>query len=122
MTAHLTPGHTKGCTSYTMKAAGHDVLFDCSTSIPGYNLLSIPAYRNIIADYEHSFAVLKSLPCDVPLGAHGSFFHLAEKMHKAGATPNPFIDPQGCRDMIEQSERDFRATLARQQREAAQRK
>lgn len=117
LVAHLTPGHTKGCTSYTTRVSGYDVLFDCSTSVPGYNLVSSPAYPNIIADYEHSFAVLQKLPCDVPLAAHGSLFHLAEKMKKLGATPNPFIDPRGCREMIEQSEREFRATLARQRKQ-----
>ena len=116
VTAHLTPGHTKGCTSYTMVAQRYHVLFDCSTSVPGYNLTSVPAYPNIIADYEHSFAVLKALPCEIPLGAHGSFFHLTEKRKAlaSGATKNPFIDPQGCKQMIASSEADFRTTLARQ--------
>jgi metallo-beta-lactamase class B len=120
ITAHLTPGHTKGCTSFTMKVddAGkpYNVLWNCSTSVPGYNLVSMPAYPNIISDYERSFAKLRALPCDVPLAAHGSFFGLSEKRKHAGSTPNPFIDPQGCREMLESSERTFRSTLANQRK------
>ena len=116
LTAHLTPGHTKGCTSYTMVVKDRNVLFDCSTSVPGYNLTSIPAYPNIIDDYEHSFRVLKALACDIPLGAHGSFFHLSEKRKamESGTSANPFVDPKGCKEMIERSEEDFRNTVARQ--------
>ena len=116
LTAHLTPGHTKGCTSYTTVVNGNNVLFDCSTSVPGYNLTSISEYPNIIDDYEHSFRVLKSLACDIPLGAHGSFFHLSEKRKamESGASANPFIDPKGCKQMINESEEDFRNTIARQ--------
>ncbi len=78
--AHSTPGHTRGCTTYSLHTAGHDVVFLGSPTAPdGYRLVGNPAYPDAVSDYRKSFAVLESLPCDVMLGAHGSFFHLAEK-------------------------------------------
>src|SRR5215469_7429426 len=104
MRAVLTPGHTPGCTTWTMTVTQggkkYDVVFLCSTSTPdGYRLVNNKAYPQIASDYEHSFARLKHLPCDIFLGAHGTFFHLREKYArlKAGARTNPFVDPDGFR-------------------------
>lgn len=121
MTAHLTPGHTPGCTSWTMRVTEggkpYDLVFVCSLSAPGYQLVNNPRYPGIVADYQHSFAVLKSLPCDVFLGAHGIFYDLQGKIarmqkHEAG---NPFIDPAGYRSYLAGAERDFKQELAEQQ-------
>ena len=124
--AVLTPGHTPGCTTWTMTAneggRKYDVVFFCSTSAPsGYRLVNNKAYPQIVSDYEHSFARLKQLPCDVFLGAHGTFFHLKEKSArlKAGARPNPFIDPDGYRWFVAASEREFHQLLQEQRRAAA---
>jgi len=124
--AVLTPGHTPGCTTWTMTAneggRKYDVVFFCSTSAPsGYRLVNNKAYPNIVSDFEHSFARLKQLPCDVFLGAHGTFFHLKEKSArlKAGARPNPFIDPDGFRWFVNASEREFHQLLQEQRRAAA---
>ncbi len=79
LTAHLTPGHTKGCTTWTMPATAdgrtYQVVFYCSTSVVG-RLVGNRAYPNIVSDYEQTFAKLRRLPCGVFLGPHGSFFHL----------------------------------------------
>jgi len=122
----LTPGHTHGCTTWTMTAneggRKYDVVFFCSTSVlSGYRLVNNKAYPNIVSDYEHSFARLKQLPCDVFLGAHGTFFHLKEKSAqlKAGARPNPFIDPDGFRWFVNASEREFHQLLLEQRKAAA---
>jgi metallo-beta-lactamase class B len=121
MTAHLTPGHTKGCTTWTTEAEenGHryHVVFLCSTSAPGYTLVNNANYPNIVEDYRRTFAYLKSLPCDVFLAAHGSFFSLTEKRAALKGYPkhNPFIQPGECRAFVERSQRDFEKELKEQQ-------
>ena len=122
LTAHLTPGHTKGCTSWTMQVAEngrhYDVVFVGSTSVPGYTLLGNPKYPAMKDDYAKTFALLKSLPCDVFLASHGSFFSLREKSaHRAEVgSANPFIDPAGYRTFLEESERAFREQLEREEK------
>ena len=119
--AVLTPGHTPGCTTWTMTVTEggkkYDVVFLCSISVPQeYRLINNNAYPQIVSDYEHSFDRLKHLPCDVFLGAHGSFFDLKEKRArlKAGVRPNPFIDPNAFRWFVAASEREFRQALQEQ--------
>lgn len=121
LTAHLTPGHTKGCTTWTLRvtADGHtyDVVIVGGPYVnPGFKLLSNPAYPRIASDYQKGFAVLKSLPCDVFLGAHGGYYGIEVKYGqlKPGA-PNPFIDPQGYKTAVKQWQRAFQAELAAQQ-------
>jgi metallo-beta-lactamase class B len=125
LTAHLTPGHTRGCTTWTMTAneAGknYDVVFVCSASVlDGYELVNQPgrpeSYPGIAADYEKAFRVWKSLPCDVFLGSHGQFFNLTEKREaqRKGAQLNPFIDPKGYQDYVSRNETDFETELSRQ--------
>src|SRR5271156_3557484 len=120
LVAHLTPGHTKGCTTWTMKVteAGktYDVVIVGSPNVnPGYKLVHNDNYPQIAADYQRMFDVLKSLPCDVFLGAHGAYFGLEEKyaQMKAGGA-NPFVDASGYKDFVAQREQDFRTELARQ--------
>jgi metallo-beta-lactamase class B len=120
MVARMTPGHTKGCTSWTMKIKDgekqYDVVFVGSTSAPGYKLVNNAGYPGIVADYEKTFRVLKSLPCDVFLAAHGQFYNMLEKAKVAeqDKTPNPFIDPEGYRRYLDASEKSFRKLLAAQ--------
>ena len=120
LTAVLTPGHTKGCTTWTMRAQElgktYQVVFYCSTSAPGYPLVDNPRYPEIVSDYEQSFTRLRQLPCDVFLAPHGSFFHLMEKraaMSKGGA--NPFVDSSELRAWVDQSEQEFQQELKAQQ-------
>lgn len=121
ITAHITPGHTKGCTTWTMQAEEegkrHDVVFVCSTSAPGYKLVNNPKYPTIVDDYRKTFEVLKGLSCDVLLGAHGSFFNLDEKRKLLDRNPrqNPFVDPEGCRRYLRDSQASFDQALKRQQ-------
>jgi metallo-beta-lactamase class B len=115
MTAHITPGHTKGCTTWTMKATeggkSYDVVFMGSISIPGYKLMNNTNYPNIAADYAHSFEVLKTLTCDVFLAPHSFNFNLKKKMAKRNEQVNPFIDPEGYEKAIEQAEKDYKKQL-----------
>jgi len=120
LVAHLTPGHTRGCTTWTMKVteAGrtYNVLILGSPNVnPGYKLVDNKAYPQIAQDYESMWRVLKSLPCDIFLGAHGSYFGMEQKypLLKNGQ-PNSFIDPQGYQKYITQKEQDFRTELAKQ--------
>jgi metallo-beta-lactamase class B len=119
LVAHLTPGHTPGCTTWTLQVgdAGrrYDAVFVCSTTVlPGYRLLDHPTYPGIAGDYAHTFAKLAALPCDLFLGAHASFYDGAEKARRlrAGAKPNPFIDPQGYRAYLSRTEAAYRERLA----------
>jgi metallo-beta-lactamase class B len=120
LVAHLTPGHTKGCTTWTMKVkdAGrtYDVVIIGSPNVnPGYKLVGNSAYPEIASDYERTFRVLKSLPVDIFLGAHGDYFDLQTKYVrlKAGAI-TPFVDPAGYKTYITDREEAFRAELAKQ--------
>ena len=120
MTAHLTPGHTKGCTTWTMKVQDggktYNVVIVGSPNVnPGYKLVNNAQYPQIASDYEKMFGVLKALPCDVFLGAHGEYYGMEAKYAKLGkGGPNPFIDPEGYRSYVDQHERMFRAELAKQ--------
>jgi metallo-beta-lactamase class B len=120
MIARLTPGHTKGCTTWLMKITEdgrtYDVVFVGSTTAPGYKLVDNPKYPNIASDYEYTFRLLRSLPCDVFLGPHGSFFNLKEKAERLarGEKPNPFIEAKSYRDFLDRTEKDFLELLAKQ--------
>lgn len=108
LTAHLTGGHTRGCTTWTMTAregsATYRVVFAGSLTVnPPVRLWKDPSYPGILEDYRRSVATLRALPVDVFLAAHAGFFDLAGKRQRLarGETPNPFIDPAGFRDMVD---------------------
>lgn len=103
--AHATPGHTRGCTTYSLHTAGHDVVFVGSPTAPeGYRLVGNPAYPDAVADYRRQFAVLESLPCDVLLAAHGGFFHLTEKRKT-----HRFVDRNEYRQFVAEMKAAFEA-------------
>ena len=120
LVAHLTPGHTKGTTTWTMKVseAGkmYDVVIVGSPNVnPGYRLVNNALYPQIASDYERMFQVLKSLPCDVFLGAHGNYYEMEGKYARMKpGEPNPFIDPDGYKNYVAEREQTFRAELAKQ--------
>jgi metallo-beta-lactamase class B len=119
LTAHLTPGHTRGCTTWTLKAQEggrtYDVVIIGSFGTnPGFQLVNNPQVPDIAGEFERTFKVARSLPCDVPLGSHPGMYNLAEKFPKIGKGPNPFIDPQGYRTEVDIDEAMFRAVLAEQ--------
>jgi len=120
LVSHLTPGHTKGCTTWTMRVSDgsktYNVVILGSPNVnPGYKLVNNAAYPQIAEDYERMWRVLKSLPCDIFLGAHGGYFDLEEKYPrlKEGAA-NPFIDPDGYKAYVDQKEQEFHTELAKQ--------
>jgi metallo-beta-lactamase class B len=120
LVAHLTSGHTKGCTTWTMKVTeggkSYDVVIIGSPNVnPGYKLVDNTAYPQIAQDYERMWRVLKSLHCDIFLGAHGSYFGMEEKypLLQEGHA-NPFIDPQGYEKFVARKQQDFQAEVAKQ--------
>ncbi|MFZ0745085.1 MAG: subclass B3 metallo-beta-lactamase [Terracidiphilus sp.] len=120
LTAHLTAGHTKGTTTWTTDEteAGktlHVVIVGSPNVNPGYKLVNNKAYPQIAADYQHEFQVLKNLPCDVFLGAHGSYFGLKEKYARwKSGDRDAFIDPQGYKSYVSDREQAFEVELKRQ--------
>jgi metallo-beta-lactamase class B len=120
LTAHLTAGHTKGTTTWTMDEMEngrvlHAVIIGSPNVNPGYKLVSDRAYPQIAADYAHGFEVLKALPCDLFLGAHGGYFGLTEKYARwARGDKNAFVDPAGYKAYVAEREETFEAELQRQ--------
>ncbi|NIR70936.1 hypothetical protein GWN42_31900 [candidate division KSB1 bacterium] len=119
LTAYLTPGHTKGCTTWhtSVEEDGqrYDVVFVGSTSVlHGVKLVNNPNYPEIAEDYARTFRTLKSLPCDVFLASHGRFFQMLDKAErlKEGASPNPFIDPEGYLAFLQSTEKKYLDQLA----------
>jgi metallo-beta-lactamase class B len=131
LVAHKTAGHTRGCTTWTMRVMdeGHlrDVVIVGSWNVnPGFRLVDQPgkggkagqpaSYPGIAADYQKTFVTLKSLPCDIFLGAHGQYFDMLAKLAraKAGAGESVWIDPDGYRAAVAEREVAFEAELAKQ--------
>jgi metallo-beta-lactamase class B len=120
LVAHLTPGHTKGCTTWTMKVqdAGrtYNVVIVGSPNVnPGYRLVDNALYPQIVDDYERTFRVLKSLPTDIFLGAHGDYFNLVAKYaQRKDNTPTAFVDPDGYKKYVAEREQAFRTELSKQ--------
>ncbi len=122
--AHLTPGHTPGCTTWTLKVSEdgkplNAVIIGSPNVNPGYVLVNNKNYPGIATDYERTFKVLNALPVDLFLGAHGSYYDMKRKhemMKKGGA--NSFIDPGGYHRYVEDREAAFRKEWDKQKAEA----
>lgn len=121
LTAHLTPGHTQGTTTWTFEEPMdgrmmHVVIVGSPNVNPGYKLVGNKAYPQIASDYEHGFQVLRSLPWDIFLGAHGEYFGMVEKYArwKAG-DKDAFVDPTGYKAYIANREQAFERELHHQQ-------
>lgn len=123
LTAHLTPGHSAGCTTWTfpvmIEGVSRQAMIYCSTSVAANRLVSKtkgPQYPGIVADYEQSFAKLKTMKADVFLAPHAEQFGMTEKRDAlAAGGPNPFIDPGLLQKTVAASEKAFREELAKQQ-------
>jgi metallo-beta-lactamase class B len=114
LVAHLTAGHTRGCTTWTTTAQEggrtYNVMFGCSLRPPA---VLTPA---IIDEFTRSLKTVRALPCDVQLGDHGAQYNMREKYAKLkDGSPNPFIDPASCTLEADVQEVMFKAVLAEQQ-------
>jgi metallo-beta-lactamase class B len=129
LVAHKTPGHTRGCTTWTMETTDTSdqgrrrlqvVIVGSWYVNSGYRLVDRPgrpaSYPGIAADYAAGFRMLRSLPCDVFLGAHGGYFGMLGKYaRKKAGGENVWVDPQGYRAALTDAEEAFEAELKRQQ-------
>lgn len=124
LVAHLTPGHTRGCTTWTLKAQeggkSYDVVIIGSLGTnPGFKLVNNAEVPGIADEFTRAFKVARTLHADVPLGSHPGMYNLDEKYKKlAAGGPNPFIDPAGYTLEVDIDEAMFRAVLAEQQKAA----
>ena len=123
LTAHLTPGHTKGCTSWGLSVqeagARYDVLVVCSFGVnDNYVLVGNADYPQIADDYVATFAKARALPVDVFLGSHGFFYGLAAKyealQNRKSGEPNPFVDRAGYLAHVATQEQRFQEMLRTQ--------
>lgn len=119
LTAHMTPGHTQGCTSWSMAVRGadgrpHAVFFHCSTTVAGQSLVP-ESWPGMIAAYRATFAKLRAMKADVFLAPHDSFFGLeAKRVRQLAGDANAFVDPEALQRVNDEMERAFEAELTRQ--------
>jgi len=123
LTAHLTPGHTKGCTTYSMAVTEggkeYAIVFLGSTTRVGAKLVGNKKYPEIAKDYAETFAKLRGLRCDVFLASHASFYHGPEKAAQLQKSrdPNPFVDPHEFKRFLDAQEKGFKEELAKEKGE-----
>ena len=127
LVAHLTPGHTRGCTTWTatVEEGGkqYNVVIIGSVGVnQGTQLVNNKQVPQIAEEYQRSFRILRGLKCDVPLGSHPAMYNLAEKYPKVGKGPNPFIDPQGYKTELDIQETAFNSVFEEQKKAANERK
>ena len=126
LTAHKTAGHTRGCTTWTMRTTldgkPQDVVIVGGWSmLSEFRLVDAPgskaSYPGIASDFAHTFATLHSLHCDIFLGAHGGYFDMLAKLDraKAGAGESVWIDPDGYRKALDDRQQAFETELKKQQ-------
>ena len=124
LVARLTPGHTPGCTTWTMAVEEGDetynvVIVGSMGSNPGFQFVNNTTNPTIVDQYKKGFSVLSSLSVDIPLASHPAMYNMADKYERLGQSPNPYIDPEGYRAEIEAVETLFLDVLASQERDAA---
>jgi metallo-beta-lactamase class B len=118
LTANLTPGHSRGCTSWGASVhdggKSYDALVFCSATVAANRITPPVQYEGIVADYRTTFVKTKTMRVDIPLAPHPEFFQLLQKAEKAQADPkgpNPFVDPTAFPALMTSLEADFERTL-----------
>jgi metallo-beta-lactamase class B len=124
LVAHLTPGHTPGCTTWETRTpeAGRTydvVIIGCIAPNERTVLVNNKDYPEIVEDFNRSYKFLRSLHPDVYLGSHTIHYNMEEKYAKLGKGPNPFIDPKGYFVSIDTYEKQFKEALEAQKKKAA---
>jgi metallo-beta-lactamase class B len=117
LTAHLTPGHTPGCTSWstTVQDQGRqlNVLFLCSITVAGNILVGNHAYPTIAADYRATFRKLETMKADILLPSHPDMADVVEReARREAGEADAFIDPQALPSLVAESRAAFEADLA----------
>lgn len=135
LTAHKTAGHTRGCTTWTMRVhvpgepaqrLRNVVIVGGFAALSGYRLVATrtqPAsYPGIAHDFENTFVTLHALPCDIFLGAHGVYFDMLAKLARMPQQGDEvWIDPVGYQRAVTEAQQDFEADLHKQKAEASAR-
>jgi metallo-beta-lactamase class B len=122
LTAHITAGHTPGCTSWSMDVAGpdgapHRAFFHCSATVAGQSLVP-PAYPSIVADFRSTFARVREIDADIVLTNHPVFMDLqARRARLRSGDINAFVDPDALHELNDALERAFNAEFTRQSAE-----
>ncbi len=133
LTAHKTAGHTRGCTTWTMRAhlPGEPAATMRNVVIVGgtgfwseYHFVASPghavSYPGIAQDFQHTFLVLRVLPCDVFLGAHGGYFDMLPKLKRYPQDGSRvFLDPDGYKEFVADAQETFEKALSKQKAAAA---
>jgi len=133
LTAHKTAGHTRGCTTWTLRAhlpggpaeTMRNIVIVGGTGFwSEYHFVATPghlvSYPGIVQDFQHTFSVLRALPCDVFLGAHGGYFDMLTKLKRYPQDgPHVFIDPEGYREFVANAQETFEKALSKQEAAAA---
>jgi metallo-beta-lactamase class B len=120
LTARLTPGHTRGTTTWTTTVEdggqSYRVVLAGSTSVnPGTKLVKTPSYPGIADDYRRSFRLLESLTPDIFLGAHVGFFDMdAKRARVATEGVRAWVDPEGWKRHLADSKAAFEALVAKE--------
>jgi metallo-beta-lactamase class B len=120
LTAHLTPGHTRGCTTWAMKLTDggrtYDVLIACGGLQEDARLVNNKNYPDIADAWAQSITKYKTLPADLFLASHSWFFDLAGKHARLASATNPYIDPQGFKNWVANMEKNYNSLLAEQRK------
>jgi metallo-beta-lactamase class B len=127
LTAHLLPGHTQGCLAWSTELEENGetyyALIECSLNGQFLQYVGNDDYPDIVDDMRSTYRKARDLPVEVFLSSHGVFYGLDEKYARLEARgsgdPNPFVDPEGYKDHVDEFEQTFEATLARQQAEVS---
>src|SRR5215469_5483434 len=124
LTAHLMPGHTRGCLAWstTLKENGKSYYTFIECSLNGQFLQVLDNYPGMVDDFRATYKKARTFPVEVFLSSHASFFNMAEKYEKlekrGPGDPNPFVDPEGYKAHVDEYEKSFEAALARQMAQA----
>ncbi|RYD98522.1 MAG: subclass B3 metallo-beta-lactamase [Sphingomonadales bacterium] len=115
ITAHMTPGHTKGCTSWSMRVGGRNVVFAGSMTVAGQPLKKGEGYDNAVSDFRATFAKLRAMPADIFLSFHGEVFNMeAKRARLLTGDANAFVDPDEIKRRVDAAEAAFEVDLAKQ--------
>jgi len=121
LTAHVMPGHTRGCLAWTtdLKEDGKTYHAFIECSLNGQFLQVLDNYPGMIDDFRATFKKARTFPVDVWVSSHASFYHMAEKYQKLQARksgdPNPFVDPEGYKAHVDEYDKSFEAAVAKRQ-------
>ena len=120
LTAHFTPGHTPGGTSWTWQSCDQDRCLNIAyvdslraASRPDFKFSNNPTYPNVRTDFAKTFATVAALPCDILLTPHPEVSDLWDRLDKRDrGDANALMDSGMCKQLAQRSKEDFDKRLA----------